>query len=80
MKINQVIEQKMTYDEQVELTRLEDECSDADDSLWFAQNTNDWKEHVLDPVIHINNCVTAVIVTEHNLNKYIAQMTNKYSL
>ena len=75
--INQKIVAQMTYSEQVELTRLEDECIQAKDSYEFSQV--DWNE--LENADHLSEliiCERALEICTNNLNKYINCMTEKY--
>lgn len=62
------IEGQMTYSEQVELTRLEDEVAIAMDDIEFGDCDED-----------IDSAKKFYLRMQSNLNKYIDEMTKKYS-
>lgn len=78
--INRIVESEMTVDEQVELTRLEDEVSQARDEVDFCQeeykNSRDWQTG-LDIETDLKLSRIVLDRTINNLNNYIDCITKK---
>jgi hypothetical protein len=78
--INRIVEAEMTASEQVELTRLEDEVSQARDEVSFCQDDyNHARDYQtgLDLLVELKHSRNVLDITINNLNNYIDVVTKR---